>query len=69
MNYSRRLKGIRVEKGLTQSEISKLIGMPKSTYIKKENQQSLFDIQEAYEISKVLGLGVDYIFFANLVTD
>jgi DNA-binding XRE family transcriptional regulator len=69
MNYSRRLKGIRVEKGLTQLEISKLIGMPKSTYIKKENQQSLFNIQEAFELSKVLGLGVDDIFFANLVTN
>jgi len=65
MNYSRKLKGLRVERGLTQSDISKLIDMPTSTYVKKENQQSLFNIQEAFEISKVFGLKVEDIFFAN----
>lgn len=62
MNYSRRLKGLRVQMGLTQTDISKLIDMPRSTYIKKENQQSLFNIQEAFEISKVFGLKVEDIF-------
>lgn len=45
--YKNNLKGIRVSKGLTQESLAKLIDMPKSTYIKKENEETYFNIKEA----------------------
>lgn len=39
--------------------------MPRSTYIKKENEQSYFNIKEAMKISNVLNLSVDYIFLSG----
>ncbi|GKZ02168.1 hypothetical protein ANS017_32410 [Paraclostridium bifermentans] len=62
MIYKNNLKGIRVSKGLTQESLAKLINMPKSTYIKKENEETFFNIKEAKKIAEVLGLGVEYIF-------
>lgn len=63
MIYKNNLKGIRVSKGLTQESLARLINMPKSTYIKKENEETFFNIKEAKKIAEVLGLGVEYIFF------
>lgn len=63
MIYKNNLKGIRVSRGLTQESLAKLINMPKSTYIKKENEETLFNIKEAIEIANVLDLGIEYIFF------
>ena len=60
--YKNNLKGIRISRGLTQDDLAKLINMPKSTYIKKENEKSYFNIKEAIEIAKVLNLSMDYIF-------
>ncbi|MEN2259545.1 helix-turn-helix transcriptional regulator [Paraclostridium benzoelyticum] len=62
MIYKNNLKGIRVSKGLTQESLARLINMPKSTYIKKENEETFFNIKEAKKIAEVLGLGVEYIF-------
>lgn len=42
MHYKRRLKGLRVSKGLTQMDLANILNMPKSTYAKKENQKSTF---------------------------
>ena len=52
--YKNNLKGIRVSRGLTQGDLAKLINMPRSTYIKKENEKSYFNIKEAMKIAKVL---------------
>lgn len=63
--YKNNLKGIRISRGLTQDDLAKLINMPKSTYIKKENEKSYFNIKEAIEIAKVLNLSMDYIFLTK----
>ena len=63
--YKNNLKGIRVSRGLTQEDLSKLINMPTSTYIKKENEQSYFNIKEAIKIAEVLNLSIDYIFLTK----
>lgn len=65
MNYKTNLKGIRVSRGLTQQDLAALINMPKSTYIKKENEESSFKIEEAIGLSKVLGVSVEAIFLNN----
>lgn len=63
--YKKNLKGIRVSRGLTQDDLAKLINMPTSTYIKKENEISYFNIKEAMKIAEVLDLSVEYIFLTN----
>ncbi|MBS6024988.1 MAG: helix-turn-helix transcriptional regulator [Paeniclostridium sordellii] len=63
--YKNNLKGIRVSRGLTQGGLARLINMPISTYIKKENEQSYFNIKEAMKIAEVLNLSVDYIFLTK----
>ncbi|WP_081015986.1 helix-turn-helix transcriptional regulator [Paraclostridium sordellii] len=65
MIYKNNLKGIRVSRGLTQGDLAKLINMPRSTYIKKENEKSYFNIKESMKIAKVLNLSIDYIFLTR----
>ena len=65
MPMLRRLKGLRVEKGLTQKQMASLIGMPGSSYSRKENGDNQFTLQEAYKISQVLEKTIDEIFFYN----
>lgn len=65
MYYKRRLKGLRVSKGLTQMDLANILNMPKSTYAKKENQKSTFSIEEAIGVSKALGVSLEAIFINN----
>ena len=65
MPMLRRLKGLRVEKGLTQKEMASLIGMPSSSYSRKENGDNQFTLKEAYKISQVLEKTIDEIFFTK----
>lgn len=57
-----KLKGKRVEKGLNQTEIAKLIGMATSTYNMKENGIREFSMSECIEIMKVLDCKFEDIF-------
>lgn len=57
-----KLKGKRVEKGLNQCEIAKLIGMATSTYNMKENGIREFSMSECIEIMKVLDCKFEDIF-------
>lgn len=45
----RRLRGLRVEHDLTQKEFASWIGMPISTYRKKELGVSPIQLEEAYK--------------------
>ena len=57
-----KLKGKRVEKGLNQTEIAKIIGMATSTYNMKENGIREFSMSECIEIMKVLDCKFEDIF-------
>ena len=63
----RRLRGLRVEHDLTQEEFASWIGMPISTYRKKELGLSQLQLEEAYKISQLLGESIEDIFFKNKV--
>lgn len=63
----RRLKGLRVEYDLTQEEFASWIGMPISTYRKKELGLSPIQLEEAYKISQLFGESIEDIFFNNKV--
>lgn len=58
-----RLKGLRAEKGLTQVEMAKLLGMNPDTYRKKENGERDFTLREVATAQKVLGIDPQYYFF------
>lgn len=57
-----KLKGKRVEKGLTQPQIAKLLNMATSTYNLKENGSREFSMTECIEIMKILDCTFEEIF-------
>nr|WP_123053108.1 helix-turn-helix transcriptional regulator [Clostridium sp. JN-1] len=62
-----KLKGLRVEHNLKQSDIAKKIGIAESTYNRKENGYTDFSATEMYKISKVFKKDPAFIFFDNKV--
>lgn len=57
-----KLKAKRVEKGLTQTEIAKLIGIAPATYNHKENGSAYFSFQEICKLLQVLDCKFEDIF-------
>lgn len=57
-----KLKGKRVEKGLTQTDIAKMLGMATATYNLKENGSREFTMTECIEIMKILDCKFEDIF-------
>lgn len=57
-----KLKGKRVEKGLTQPQIAKLLNMAVSTYNLKENGTREFSMSECIQIMKILECTFEDIF-------
>lgn len=57
-----KLKGKRVEKGLTQEAIAKLLNMEKATYVRKENGYSQFRLDEVKKILEILDCNFEDIF-------
>jgi putative transcriptional regulator len=57
-----KLKGKRVERGLTQEEIAKQLDMAISTYNQKENGKVEFSMSECIEIMKILQCSFEDIF-------
>ena len=57
-----KLKGKRVEKGYTQKDMSKLIGMEIATYTRKENGKAPFRLDEIYKILDILKCKFEDIF-------
>lgn len=71
MNVSS-LKSARVKKGLTQTEISKIMGITHTTYNRKELGVVEFVLSEVEQVSQILDLNLDEvneIFFDNKITE
>lgn len=60
-----KLKGKRVEKGLTQDDISRLINMERATYVRKENGKAKFNLDEINKILDVLDCKFEDIFLVK----
>lgn len=58
-----KLKRKRLRNGFTQKAIAEEIGMKLTTYTKKENGLTKFNIDEALKIAKILNCDVKEIFF------
>lgn len=65
---NRKVKAVRVELGLTQKEVAKLMEMPTSTYRKKEQGYTEFTISEALKVSSILNKKIEEIFFEYKVS-
>ena len=60
MNTAQRLKKLREEKGLSQNEIAKLLGIDRTTYVKYETGDSK-PFRKINELSKLFAVSVDYL--------
>jgi putative transcriptional regulator len=58
-----KLKALRVEHGLTQTQMAKLIGIGLTSYNNKENGKLDFNITEIEKIKKIFGKSYEEIFF------
>lgn len=63
-----KLKALRVEHGLKQTDVAKLIGMHENTYVRKENGITEFTESEIIAICKLFNKRPDEIFFQNQLT-
>ena len=63
-----KLIGKRNEKGLTQEEMGKLLGISKNNYNRKENGKLDFSLPEVKKILSILGADYNEIFFEECVT-
>ena len=57
-----KLKGARVEKGLTQEDMAKRIGISTYSYLMKENGKRDFTLTEMKKICEILGKELSEIF-------
>lgn len=64
-----KLKGKRVEKGYTQQELAKLIGMNTCSYNHKENGSIDFTLSEIQDLLYYLNCDFDDIFFRKEVAN
>lgn len=60
MNASNRLKQLREEKGLSQSEVAKIIGVGRTTYLKWENGENQ-PTRKLDQLSQFFGVSIDYL--------
>lgn len=66
---SRKLKALRIAKGLSQSDMAKILGIGLTTYNKKEQGKIPFSLPEAKYIADIFGATIDEIFFNYEVVD
>lgn len=60
------IKTLQVNKGLTQDELAKKLGICGSGLSRKLNSKTpTWSFDEAVELSKIFGLSMEVIFFAN----
>lgn len=59
--YSERIKGLRKDKGLSQSELGNYLDVSASAIYKWENGKSQPDISSIIRMSKLFGVSSDYI--------
>lgn len=73
MNYERnvypilreRLKQIRLEKKLTQEQVSKIIGGSKNLYNRYENGTRKISVYNIYKLANYYGVTIDYLIGRN----
>lgn len=57
--YIQKIKELRLQKGLSQDQIAKTIGVSRPTYTAIEVGKQKLDLEEAQKLAKIFGIGVD----------
>lgn len=63
--YVQTMKSLRIEKGLSQEQIAKTIGVSRPTYTAIEAGKQKLDIEEAQKLTNLFGIGVDELLSGN----
>lgn len=61
MDYIDRIKNAREEKGISQRQFSKMLGLSETTYSPYERRQRKMDVDMLIQICKLLDLSADEI--------
>ncbi len=61
--YIKKIKGFRIEKGFSQEQVAKVIGVSRPTYTAIEMGKQKLDLEEAQKLAKLFGIGVDELLF------
>lgn len=61
MTFGAKIKALREEAGMTQTQIAELIPMNQSNYSKIERDQQEPDLQQLKRISEIFGVSADYL--------
>ena len=61
MDFGDRLKELRIERGVKQSEIAKMLSMSKMAVSHWENKHSEPDIEQLKILARFFGVSVDYL--------
>lgn len=66
MSFSKKLRELREERQLTQTEVAKAIGVDKSYVSGWENNRGNPSLESVVAISKFFGVSLDYLIFENI---
>ena len=61
------LKSLRLEKGLTQEELGKIINQSKQTVYNWENDKRKCDVESLFKLAKFFDVTIDYLFVCPMI--
>src|SRR5690625_830520 len=61
MNFNERLKYCRIKKGLTQDNLSKMLGIKRPTYAKYETGENMLDYKTLLHLADLFSVSTDYL--------
>jgi DNA-binding XRE family transcriptional regulator len=64
--YIQKIKELRTQKGLSQEQVAKTIGVSRPTYTAIEVGKQKLDLEEAQKLAKLFGIGVDELVSGNI---
>jgi DNA-binding XRE family transcriptional regulator len=64
--YIQKIKELRIQKGLSQEQVAKVIGVSRPTYTAIEVGKQKLDLEEAQKLAKLFGIGVDELLSGNI---
>lgn len=64
--YIQKIKELRTQKGFSQEQVAKVIGVSRPTYSAIEVGKQKLDLEEAQKLAKLFGIGVDEFLSGNI---
>lgn len=61
MKYNERIRAVREDRDMTQTEVAKIIGVAQSYYSKQERGNKPFQVEQIKLLCEFFGVSADYI--------